>query len=117
MRHAADHTAVQSDNRNDSHSSIISNLGSLVEQVRATCLDAYAHQDQAGSARITPLLAGIRELLPWVRQWQPQGTTESSERPADVFQTYLDETRAAYGLRAEDLVAWRPARGKPSRKR
>jgi hypothetical protein len=35
MRHAADHTAVQSDNRNDSHSSIISNLGSLVEQVRA----------------------------------------------------------------------------------
>jgi hypothetical protein len=35
MRHAADHTAVQSDNRDDSYSSIISNLGSLVEQVRA----------------------------------------------------------------------------------
>jgi hypothetical protein len=31
----ADCTSVQSDNRNDSSNSIISNLGSLVEQVRA----------------------------------------------------------------------------------
>jgi hypothetical protein len=35
MQNAADHASVQSDNRNDSYSSIISNLGSLVEQVRA----------------------------------------------------------------------------------
>ncbi len=36
MRHAADHTAVQSDDRSDGYSSIISSLGSLVEQVRAS---------------------------------------------------------------------------------
>ena len=35
MQNAADRASVQSDNRNDSDSSIISNLGSLVEQVRA----------------------------------------------------------------------------------
>src|ERR1700719_2475726 len=33
---AADDTSVQSDNRNDSYNSIISNLGSLIEQVRAS---------------------------------------------------------------------------------
>jgi hypothetical protein len=32
---AADHTSIQSDNRNDSYNSIISNLGALIEQVRA----------------------------------------------------------------------------------
>jgi hypothetical protein len=35
MQNAADYASVQSDNRSDSHSSIISNLGFLVEQVRA----------------------------------------------------------------------------------
>jgi hypothetical protein len=35
MHSAADHTSVQSDNRSDGYSSIISSLGSLVEQVRA----------------------------------------------------------------------------------
>ena len=35
MQSAADHTSVQSDNRSDGYSSIISSLGSLVEQVRA----------------------------------------------------------------------------------
>jgi|ERR1700678_866757 hypothetical protein len=35
MQNAADHTSVQSDSGNDSYSSIVSNLGSLVEQVRA----------------------------------------------------------------------------------
>jgi hypothetical protein len=33
---AADDTSVQSDNRNDSYNSIISNLESLIEQVRAS---------------------------------------------------------------------------------
>ena len=35
MQNTADHGSVQSDNRNDCCSSIISNLGALVEQVRA----------------------------------------------------------------------------------
>ena len=35
MQNTADHGSVQSDNRNDCCSSIISNLGFLVEQVRA----------------------------------------------------------------------------------
>jgi hypothetical protein len=35
MQNTADHGSVQSDNRNDCYSSIVSNLGSLVEQVRA----------------------------------------------------------------------------------
>jgi hypothetical protein len=36
MQSAADRISVQSDNRNNSHCSIISNLDSLVEQVRAS---------------------------------------------------------------------------------
>ena len=35
MQNTAEHGSVQSDNRNDCCSSIISNLGFLVEQVRA----------------------------------------------------------------------------------
>ena len=35
MQNTADQGSVQSDNRNDCYSSIVANLGSLVEQVRA----------------------------------------------------------------------------------
>jgi hypothetical protein len=62
MQNTADHGSVQSDNRNDCYSSIISNLGFLVEQVRANIrlIDSAiageaSFDDQAMAANIVVL--------------------------------------------------------------
>jgi hypothetical protein len=62
MQNTADHGSVQSDNRNDCYNSIISNLGFLVEQVRANIrlIDSAiageaSFDDQAMAANIVVL--------------------------------------------------------------
>ncbi|GCD98966.1 BREX-2 system adenine-specific DNA-methyltransferase PglX [Embleya hyalina] len=55
------------------------------------------------SLRLTPLLAGLRELMPWVHQWY-------SGAAATHLQHFLDEQSAHLGLSADDLAAWRPAK-------
>jgi hypothetical protein len=66
---------------------------------------------QAGwdDARITPLLAGLAEVLPWVHQWHCELDDEWGGNPAEEYQAYLDEQRLRRGLTAEALRAWRPA--------
>ncbi|MEU2206431.1 BREX-2 system adenine-specific DNA-methyltransferase PglX [Streptomyces hygroscopicus] len=52
--------------------------------------------------QLTPLLAGIQELLPWVRQWEAQD--------AEEFEHRLEDLRTSYGLSRHDVAAWRPRR-------
>jgi hypothetical protein len=60
-------------------------------------------------ARVTPMLAGILELLPWVKQWHNEPSAEfDGQRLGDYFENYLDGECAAWGLSREDLGAWRP---------
>ncbi|MFF1569218.1 BREX-2 system adenine-specific DNA-methyltransferase PglX [Streptomyces sp. NPDC058293] len=61
------------------------------------------------NARITPLLAGLAELMPWVRQWFGADDHEWGGNAAEEFGTFLDTERAKRGLTAEQLAAWRPA--------
>ncbi|MET7928038.1 BREX-2 system adenine-specific DNA-methyltransferase PglX [Streptomyces sp. NPDC005349] len=61
------------------------------------------------NARITPLLAGLAELMPWVRQWFGTDDHEWGGNAAEEFGTFLDTERTKRGLTAEQLAAWRPA--------
>ncbi|MFD8508914.1 BREX-2 system adenine-specific DNA-methyltransferase PglX [Streptomyces sp. NPDC059687] len=61
------------------------------------------------NARITPLLAGLAELMPWVRQWFGTDDQEWGGNAAEEFGTFLDTERAKRGLTAEQLTSWRPA--------
>ncbi|MDX3354816.1 BREX-2 system adenine-specific DNA-methyltransferase PglX [Streptomyces sp. ME01-24h] len=58
--------------------------------------------------RITPLLAGLAELMPWIRQWFGTEDHEWGGNAADEFGTFLDTERAKRGLTTEQLAAWRP---------
>jgi hypothetical protein len=67
MQNAADHTSVQSDNRNDSYGSIVSNLGSLVEQVRANMNlieTAIASEAALGDPQATASLVVLDDVTP-----------------------------------------------------
>jgi hypothetical protein len=78
--------------------------------------------DRAGQAgwddeRVRPLLAGLAEVLPWVHQWHGEHDDAWGGVPAEEYQAYLDEQRAARGLTLDALAAWRPvpaARGRRS---
>ncbi|MET8412535.1 BREX-2 system adenine-specific DNA-methyltransferase PglX [Streptomyces sp. NPDC005195] len=61
------------------------------------------------NARITPLLAGLAELMPWVRQWFGTDDHEWGGNAAEEFGTFLDTERTKRGLTAEQLASWRPA--------
>lgn len=64
-------------------------------------------------ARVTPMLAGILELLPWVKQWHNEPNADfDGQRLGDYFENYLDGECATWGSSREDLRAWRPESGR-----
>lgn len=72
------------------------------------------------AARITPLLAGLAEQMPWVRQWFGTDDQEWGGSAAEEFGAYLDAERSKHGLTEAQLTAWRPeskaARGRKPKK-
>ncbi|MER7898637.1 BREX-2 system adenine-specific DNA-methyltransferase PglX [Streptomyces sp. NPDC096046] len=58
--------------------------------------------------RFVPLLAGLREVMPWVHQWYGEYDEEWEGNPAEEFQAALDAGRAERELSEADLVNWRP---------
>lgn len=70
---------------------------------------------------ITPLLAGLLELLPWLWQWHNAAKLPLwQESAAEMAQVYLENEQAQRGLSSADLNDWRPPkpkRGRPPKAR
>jgi len=86
---------------------------------QAQALTAYITErrelDAWDTERLTPLLAGLAELLPWVAQWHADTDPEFGVRPAEAYGGFLDEQLLQLGLTRADLTAWGPkpaARGR-----
>ena len=65
--------------------------------------------------KLTPLLAGLLEIMPWVRQWHNEVDDNFGASPAYEYDTYLTSQREKYGLTEDDLRAWKlpaPTRGR-----
>ena len=58
--------------------------------------------------RLTPLLAGIQERLPWILQSHNDYDPESGQRMGDYFAGFIAEEARTLGLTLETLRAWRP---------
>ncbi|MET8056759.1 BREX-2 system adenine-specific DNA-methyltransferase PglX [Streptomyces microflavus] len=67
--------------------------------------------------RYVPLLAGLRELMPWVDQWYDAHDEEWDGNPAEEFRTALETGRADRHLSDADLAAWRPEKKRGARGR
>jgi hypothetical protein len=67
------------------------------------------NDDSWGKERLTPMLAGLLELIPWVKQWHNDVDPDYGYRMGDYFETFLDGECHALGLTRDDLRAWRPA--------
>ncbi|WP_328806922.1 BREX-2 system adenine-specific DNA-methyltransferase PglX [Nocardiopsis coralli] len=94
---------------------------------QADALGSLAHErhDELGWGKdadtrdaMVPLLAGLRELLPWVQQWHTE-RDDYGETPADHVREDLTELRDATGITESEMAAWRPAarsRGRKTKK-
>lgn len=58
--------------------------------------------------RLVPLLAGLHELAPWVRQWHNEIDPEYGESVADTIEDELTARLSEHHLTFTDLTSWRP---------
>ncbi|WP_431882395.1 BREX-2 system adenine-specific DNA-methyltransferase PglX [Micromonospora gifhornensis] len=85
-------------------------------QALATLIVAREQEDGWAADRLLPLVAGLREILPWVRQWHGEFDPEWGASPADIYAGFLAETTNRLHLTDEALTSWRPPKAVRGRK-
>lgn len=89
---------------------------------QATALIAYydaRKREGWDSKRLTPLLSGLDQLLPWIHQWHPEIDPEFGETAGQSYETLLHADAHELGLTLEQIRAWEPpakSKGKQPRK-
>ncbi|MGW6959132.1 BREX-2 system adenine-specific DNA-methyltransferase PglX [Streptomyces chartreusis] len=78
------------------------------DREQAQALATYFTNTALTSEEITPFLAGLLELQPWLYQWHNEFDALYSGSPADFFASYREQKQGEHGLTDDDLRAWRP---------
>ena len=84
-------------------------------QALATLIVERREQNGWPALRIAPLLAGLLELVPWLREWHNDPDQETGLRMGDYYADFLDSQARELGLTPGDLRGWTPAA--PTRRR
>ena len=87
---------------------------------QGTAIVAYydARKNEGWSAeRLTPLLAALDQLLPWIHQWHPEIDPEYNETAGTSFQTLLESEAQELGLTLEQIRSWTPPAKKNATKK
>lgn len=74
-------------------------------------VDGWSHEDP----RFIPLLAGLREIMPWVHQWYDEYDPEWGDNPAQEFQAAFNHACTERSLSDSDLRDWRPEKKRRGR--
>lgn len=79
---------------------------------QAQALAAYyidrKEQDGWTSERLTPLLAGLLELIPWLKQWHTEIDPDMGESLGTFYEGFLESEARSLGLTEQALRDWRP---------
>jgi hypothetical protein len=76
-----------------------------LQQVQALAELYVERKDRDGwnAARLTPILAGLQELVPWLQQWHNEEDPTYGLKLGDYFADYVNEERRTLGLTLEVL--------------
>lgn len=66
------------------------------------------NEEAADAERVTSLLAGVLELLPWIHQWHPESDSAFGGPPGTFLESWLDGQLSELAVTRETLRAWRP---------
>ena len=92
-------------------------------QTLAALFQERKEQDGWERERLTPILAGLLELVPWLKQWHNEpDPAYGGERMGDAYEGFVSEKAREFGLTLEQLRDWRPdpkkgARGAKARRK
>jgi len=75
---------------------------------QAQALATYFTNTALSTEEITPFLAGLLELQPWLSQWHNEFDMLYSGSPADFFAGYRQQKQGEHGLTDDDLRSWQP---------
>ncbi|MFG3590453.1 BREX-2 system adenine-specific DNA-methyltransferase PglX [Streptomyces sp. NPDC047990] len=75
---------------------------------QAQALATYFTNTALTTEEITPFLAGLLELQPWLTQWHNEFDMLYSGSPADFFAGYRQQKQGEHGLTDDDLRNWQP---------
>lgn len=88
---------------------------------RARALAAWymqARRDGRDAPHLTPLLAGLAELVPWLKQWYDEPNPDPAlDRPGTQIAALVDTESRSLGLTPEALTEWRPEKKRGGRRR
>lgn len=76
---------------------------------QAQAVATYFTNYPLSTGEITPFLAGLLELQPWLSQRHGEFDMAYSGSPADFFAGYRQTKQGEHGLTDDDLRTWRPA--------
>ncbi|MEU5611127.1 BREX-2 system adenine-specific DNA-methyltransferase PglX [Streptomyces sparsogenes] len=79
-------------------------------------LEARTVRDGWDTERIVPLLAGLVEVMPWVRQWHGEYDDEWEGTPAEELEAELENQLRRHSVGRPALQAWRPVKKTRGRK-
>ncbi|MFF0016214.1 BREX-2 system adenine-specific DNA-methyltransferase PglX [Streptomyces sp. NPDC005374] len=78
------------------------------QREQAQALATYFTNTALSTEEITPFLAGLLELQPWLSQWHNEFDMNYSGSPADFFAGYRQQKQGEHGLTDGDLRKWQP---------
>jgi hypothetical protein len=80
------------------------------EQAHAlmTIIEDRGSRDGWECDRLVPLIAGLAEVMPWVRQWHGEVDPAFGLSPADAYASYLEDQMHRCQVSTDDLTAWLP---------
>ena len=80
-----------------------------LQQATAVVANYDARKREGWDAkRLTPLLAGLDQLLPWIHQWHPEIDPEFGETAGQSYETMLKQDAHELGLTLGDIRNWQP---------
>jgi hypothetical protein len=78
-------------------------------QAIAAYYERVKNHEGWSTERRAPLLAGILELLPWLKQWHNEIHTEYRERMGDFFQQFVEDEARTMEVTLDEIRAWTPS--------
>ncbi|MBA5221626.1 BREX-2 system adenine-specific DNA-methyltransferase PglX [Streptomyces griseoaurantiacus] len=79
-------------------------------------IDTRVRSDAWGAERLVPLLAGLHEVMPWVRQWYSAYDDEWEGSPAEDLEAEFQRYLRTHGVSEAQMRDWRPVRKTRGRK-
>ena len=89
----------------------------LAQAISAYYVDVQERLGGRDDPRLIPLLAGVIELLPWLRQWHHEIDPEYNQRMDEVYEGFVTEEAKGLGLTIDEIKAWQSPKKSPKKRK